>query len=94
MPQGFKYLNVNATTAGTLIKTGAGVLHAICVNQKSGTSTDTMTVYDNTAASGTIIGTINLSAGQDVLLYDVAFQTGLEVKCTITATADLTIVYL
>jgi hypothetical protein len=92
--QGFNYTNIAATTAGTLIKTGSGVLHAITINQKSATGTDVLNVFDNTSAANPRIATINLATGQDVLLYDVEFNTGLDVSATIAGTADITIMWL
>lgn len=65
----------NLTASGTtVVKTGAGQLHAILC----GTATGNITIYDNTAASGTkILDTSALVAGSTPI--DVSFGTG----CTI-----------
>ena len=76
------YSHKNITTATTtVVRTGAGVLHAITVN--AAVASGTITVYDNSAGSGTKIATITfpatLLASQIVLLYDVVFTTGLTI---------------
>lgn len=90
----FSYRNiVLAAPTTTVVKTGNGVLHSICINtQAAGTAT----IYDNTAASGTKIGTITGNAGTSVgpncQIYDVAFWTGLTIV-TATAAMDITVSY-
>lgn len=81
------YLNM-AAGATTTAKSGAGVLFAVIVNNPG--TTQTLTLYDNTAASGTKIATIALAAGQN-LLYGLNFGTGL--TAVLSGTADVTIVY-
>lgn len=88
---GYNYTNITTKTT-TVAKTGAGVLHSIVIN-KAG-SADTLTVYDNTAASGTIIGTITVTASVNfVFLYDVAFSTGLTIVSGGTTAGDYTAVW-
>ena len=89
------YSNITlAAPTATVVKSGAGMLHAIVVNKAA--ATGVITIYDNTAASGTIIGTITmpaaLLANQFTLLFDVKFATGLTVN-TATAAQDLTVAY-
>jgi|ERR1035437_1522810 hypothetical protein len=56
----------------TVVKTGAGQLHSIIC----GTATGNLTLYDNTAASGTVIlATCALLVGTTVL--DISFGVGL-----------------
>lgn len=88
---GYSYKNIT-TDATTTVKSGAGVLHTITFNNP--TATEVITVYDNIAASGTIIGTITIPASPQpvTLTYDVAFKTGLTVV-TATATGDITVSY-
>lgn len=81
------YANM-AAGATTVIKSGAGVLFAVIVNNPG--TTITLTLYDNTAASGTKIATILLAAGQD-LQFGTNFGTGL--TAVLSGTADVTIVY-
>ena len=80
----------NITTATTtVIKTGPGVLVSIVLNE---TNAGAITVYDNTAGSGTKIATIAAAAASGSILgYLCQFTTGLTV---VTAGADdITVVY-
>ena len=85
------FANINTNTT-TTVKSGAGVLKRIVVN-KMGTSSNTCTIYDNTTATGTIIGTIDPVHAQMVFEYDVVFNTGLTIVTATGTAADLTIVY-
>ena len=90
----FSYLNiVLAAPTTTTVKSGKGVLHSICVNTEAA---GTITIYDNTAASGTKIGTITgiavTSTGPGCQIYDVQFWTGLTIV-TATAAMDITVAY-
>lgn len=59
------------------VKSGAGFLHNIVVG---GQSLPTINIWDNTAASTTLIGTINAASAPGTYSYDVAFTTGLTVQ--------------
>ena len=75
MDRRLKYTNI--TAAGTnVLKTGVGNLVMITVNKP--VSGSTITLYDNTAASGTKIGTITNSTVTTpyFLKYDCFFSTG------------------
>ena len=90
------YNSVNITAAApttTAVKTGAGILHAITLNKP--TATAVITVYDNTAASGTVLATITVPASPQpvTLLYDITFTTGLTIT-TATAASDITVSYV
>jgi len=90
------YNKTNITLAApttTVVKSGEGILHAITFNAP--TATCVVTVYDNTAASGTLIATITVPASpQPVsLFYDVHFTTGLTIT-TATAASDITVSYV
>lgn len=79
-----------STATTTICKYGAGMLHKIILNNPTN---NTITVYDNTAASGTVIAIINpgASATPFSLPYDVGFGTGLTI---VTAgTPNLTVIY-
>lgn len=80
------YLNIAAGQATTVVKSGAGFLHSITFNSAA-TATNTTTVYDNTAASGTVIAipAATTATVPTTLTYDVSFATGLTI---ITATAN------
>lgn len=84
--QRFSYLNIAAGQATTTVKSGAGFLHSITFNSAA-TATNTTTVYDNTAASGTVIAipAATTATVPTTLTYDVSFATGLTI---ITATAN------
>jgi len=88
---GRPYCHISTATT-TTCKSGAGFLHTLTVNTL-GTVASTATIYDNTAASGTVIAVINTLAGQTSYRYDVAFSTGLTVVTTGTAAPDITISY-
>lgn len=86
----YRYLNITGQ-ATTTVKSGGGILHTICINTPA--ATETITIYDNTAASGTKIGTITVFASTNpCLTYDVNFTTGLTIV-TATASSDLTVGY-
>ena len=87
----YLYNNVTGQATATL-KTGAGVLHTITFNTP--VATETVTLFDNTAGSGTKIGTITVPASPMpvTLTYDVAFTTGLTIV-TATASSDITVSY-
>lgn len=83
-PFGHTYTNINAAGT-TVVKSGAGVLHSITFNKP--VASEVWTLYDNTAASGTKIGTITLPAtllqqGPYTAVYDIAFSTGLTIVST------------
>lgn len=75
------YANILTATT-TVVKTGAGLLHLITFNKP--VASEVWTIYDNTAGSGTKIGTITLPAtllnqGPMTAIFDVAFTTGLTI---------------
>ena len=93
------------TNATTTVKSGAGTFHGFTVNNNGFTTAGTITVYDNTTNSGTIIGTwtIPLQPPGTVLLatfffppqyLDVSFATGLTfVTATTAPAANITVMY-
>lgn len=74
------YTNI-ATATTTVVKSGAGFLHMIMVNKA--VASDVITIYDNTSAAGTKIGTVTmpdvLLSSQVNLRFDVSFNTGLTI---------------
>jgi hypothetical protein len=93
LPVQSSYLYSNITTdTTTVVKSGAGVLHTVCFNTPL--ATEVTTIFDNTAASGTKIGTWTTPASPvaSCILYDVAFTTGLTIL-TATAAGDITVSY-
>lgn len=81
----YEYISTNTTTTA---KSGAGRLHAITIGE---TAAGAITIYDNTAASGTIIGILKASIAEGTYTFNVAFSTGLTI---VTAAASkLTVSY-
>lgn len=84
----YKHITTDTTTT---VFSGAGVLGAICINTTA--STETITIYDNTAGSGTVVGIITLgTATGGCFAYNAAMTTGLTLV-TATAAGDLTVVW-
>lgn len=81
----YSHLAANGTT---VLKAGPGVLHTVTINTAG--ATDTITLYDNTAGSGTKIATIN-STQETTLVFNVRFSTGLTVVIAGTTAPDVTI---
>lgn len=87
----YQYTNITAAApTTTIVATGTGVLHAITFNKPLATAV--ITLYDNTAASGTVIGTITIPANPMpvTLNYDTYFAKGLTIT-TATAACDITV---
>lgn len=85
-----KFTNITTATT-TVVKGAPGKLVHIVVNKPVAMST--ITIYDNTAGSGTKIGTVTNSAVTTpyFLDYDLRFATGLT---SVTSGADdITVVY-
>lgn len=79
----------NITTATTTtVKSGRGTLAGIVVNT---TAAGTITIYDNTAASGTKIGTLKASVGEGTYTYNCRFGTGLTIVTA--AASDITVIW-
>lgn len=91
LPGGFSYSHITTATT-TTAKSGTGSVHTICINSL-GTVASLVTVYDNTAGSGTVIAVINSLALLGCQTYDVAFATGLTLVTTGTVAPDVTVSY-
>jgi hypothetical protein len=80
-----------ATATTTVVKTGEGILVRVIVGQDA--ASGLVTLYDNTAGSGTIIAVMEATANNQVQDYefDIPFSTGLTVV-TVDA-PKITIVY-
>lgn len=80
------------TGATTTVKSGAGTLH--CINVNTEVASATISVFDNTAGSGTTIAKLTFPlaiANPAQLCYDLHFSTGLTI---ITSGAtDITVTY-
>lgn len=68
-------------TADTLIKTGAGLLHTVNISATGVVTAGVLTLYDNTAESGTVLwsGLIPTAIVPTTLTFDITFATGLYV---------------
>ena len=79
------------TTAGTtVLATGSCVLHTVTLN---GAAAATLTLYDNTAASGNVICVITTTTSTSLgtIALDVLCRTGL--TAVVTGTNDFTVSY-
>jgi hypothetical protein len=88
----YKYTNITTLTT-TVVESAPGLLHAIVINKPVASAV--ITLYDNTVAAGTIIGTITLPGvlvqqGPYYALYDAQLLVGLTIV-TGTAACDLTV---
>lgn len=81
------YTNIASATT-TTVKSGRGVLKAIIVNT---TAAGAITVYDNTAASGTKIATIKSSVVEQQFDYNCRFLAGLTIVTG--AASDITVIW-
>ena len=79
-----------AAAATLVVRTGPGILHAITINDP--TTNSVVTVYDNGAASGQKIATIDASQALGSLVYDINFLTGLTIVMS-AANSDITIAW-
>ena len=73
--EGYSFKNL-ADTVSQVVKTGNGLLHAIIINAKAA---GTLTVYDNTAGSGTKIATFASNAPEGTYTFNLKFATALYV---------------
>jgi len=86
------YAHLNSTGT-TTIKSGAGILRRVVVNT-NGSGSNTLTIYDNTSGSGTVIAAIDTANGVSCHFeYNVAFSTGLTVVDATGTSADITVIY-
>lgn len=85
-----RFFNGNAA-ATTVLKSTSGTLRKIIMNRR-GTASATLTIYDNTAGSGTVIATLDLTVGGPAFEYDIDFTTGLTIVGA-GVVGDFTVVY-
>ena len=67
-----KYIGTAATT---ILKYGAGIIHAVVVTDNTGT----LLVYDGLSAAGTLIANLDASKTVGTMNFDAPFSTGLTV---------------
>jgi hypothetical protein len=65
-----------STATTTTVKSGAGTLHSITIGE---TAAGAITIYDNTAGSGTVILVLKASIAEQTFVFDADFSTGLTI---------------
>ena len=83
----------SGTTAGLILKRGAGDVHSVAISSVSNNSV--ITLYDNTTASGTVLWTSGSMGAQTQpfdIHFDIPFFTGLTLDIT-GANSDITVNY-
>lgn len=80
----FSYTHINTNTT-TSIKTSAGILNSICINNPG--SAWVVTVNDGANP----IAIITPSTGQDSMVYECSFINGLSVVTTGTTPGSITV---
>lgn len=90
-PTAYTYAHI-ATSTTTTVKSGAGMLHTVCINTL-GTTASTVTVDDALTATTPTVAVINSLALLGCTTYDVAFSVGLTLVTTGTAAPDVTVSY-
>lgn len=83
------YQNITGN-ATTVVKSGAGYLHALSINNAN--TGGVVTIYDNTAGSGTKIGTFQVGTPSGGLLSTTGLQSPLMLDIGTNFTTGLTIV--
>lgn len=83
----------NISSAGTnILKRGPGTLHSLIVNN-NGSVGSSITIYDNTAGSGTVIAIVDTNkASVSTLSYNLDFYVGLTVV-TVNGFGNVTVVW-
>lgn len=91
--ENFSYSNITlAAPTTTVVKAGSGVLNTVTINGPA--ATGTISIFDNTAASGTSIAVITTPASPlpVTLEFNVRFSIGLTIV-TATAAQNITVSY-
>jgi hypothetical protein len=83
------YRNISGNSS-TTVKSSPGYLHAIAVNNNN--TCGTVTLYDNTSATGTKIATIQIGSPSGGLLSTTGFQSPVTLPMGIAFTTGLTVV--
>jgi hypothetical protein len=91
---GYKFLHVGTASGTAAVSTVAGLLYSVTINQK-GSASSLVTLYDNTAGSGTIIGIIDPTVTVQTLFFEASVKNGIFFSSTGAAnTGDFTITYI
>ncbi|SRR6266576_3380099 len=91
-----KYSNFAATTAGSQIKTGAGLFLGWNINIAGTGGANIFTLYDGTSTGGAVLGIFSTAATTAPLRPSpITFKTGLFIVLTGTTTSgNITVVYV
>jgi hypothetical protein len=85
------YANISGGGVAQTLKIGPGRLHRVIIGHTTGTS---ITIYDNTAASGTIIATLfPSSSAPNSVEFNCPFHNGLTVVTVGPGTMNCTFIY-
>jgi len=87
---GYSFNNIKTSTT-TVIKSGAGQLHCLTINNIG--TTWVITIFDNIVASGTTIATTTALTILGAYCFDIAFTTGLTIVTSGVTAGDITISY-
>lgn len=90
-PVGMDYAHV-AVSGVTVVKPSAGLLEAININ--SAVSGSVITIYDNIAGSGSVVGAVAVGSTTPVpsqVPFGIATETGLTIS--VSGSVDLTVIY-
>jgi len=71
-----------STATTTVVKASTGMLHSITIGE---TAAGAITIYDNTAASGTVVAVLKASIAEQTFTFDVDCATGITI---VTAAAS------
>ena len=82
-----------AGLATTVVKAAPGTFHGITINTK-GSAATTITVYDNTAASGKVIAIIDPTTELGELVFDAECLIGITVVTAVGGFADITVLWV
>lgn len=86
---GYNYTNITTSTS-IQVKSTSGTLGTVCINEK-GTSSNTLTLYDNTSATAPIIATIDTTSTVGCIPYQIVFTTGLYAVTATGTQANITV---
>ena len=89
--KGYSYTFSNITaSATTTLCTGTCFLGSVIINTAGGA--ETITIYDNTTSTGTLVGTIALPTLGMSFPFNCMLKTGLTVK-NVSTTGNFTVTY-
>jgi hypothetical protein len=87
-PIGYSYSYTHITTnTTTSIKTGAGILNSVVINNPG--ATWTVTINDG----GNTIGVISPTSSMNTLIYETSFNSGLSIVTAGTTPGDITVTW-